>query len=337
MINLSTPGVDIPRASPYPIDERGLFAPVEVIYLLLSWDELHTKTYPKPSFLLDPFVTRGGITLLWGATSTGKSPTTWEMAAAIASGKSFFGLPTQKARVLYLEVDTPEQVVQERIKARQPSSNVWWLFSQPLSIPYASPEQIELLVEASEAANPEVVFINTLRKVHDLDDKESKAPKLVYSFFQKYFPTSALVFVHHTRKAPTDPRAIAQDKESFSGSNHWLDDAQVGLHLEKYDAPGGDHNLRLYHRKSQVSALLKPIPLSLGDDGSTLTSPLFEQLSTVYEWLASGKGEGMPAAEQDFRLGKLLEVSETTARRLRLHIEHGRFPGRGFLEERRDQ
>lgn len=301
--------------------------------ILLSWSELHEKRYPKPSFLLDPFIVRGGITLLWGATSTGKSPTTWEMAHSIASGQNFFGLPTQKSRVLYIELDTPEQVVQERLRSRPPSEGVWWLFSQPLSIPYAGPEQIELLVEARETASPEVVFINTLRKVHDLDDKESKAPKLVYSFFQKYFPGAALVFVHHTRKASTDPKAVPQDKESFSGSNHWLDDCQVGIHLESFDGP--DHNLRLWHRKSQVSSLLRPMPLALGRDGSTLSSPLFEELRKSYEFLASGAGQGLLASEIDYKLAKVLETSEATAKRRRLAIENGLFPGsRRFLEGR---
>jgi hypothetical protein len=303
------------------------------VIILLTWDELHSKHYPKPSFLLDPFIVRGGVTLLWGATSTGKSPTTWEMAHAIATGKSFFGLPTQEARVLYIELDTPEQVVQERIRSRPPTKNVWWLFSNPLSIPFASNEQTELLEESRLAAQPEVVFINTLRKVHDLDDKESKAPKLVYSFFQKYFPGAALVFVHHTRKASTDPKALSQDKESFSGSNHWLDDAQVGVHLEPFD--GADHNLRLWHRKSQVSALLRPLPLALGKDGSTLSSPLFDELLKVYEFLSTGAGEGLSAAEIDYKLAKILEVSETTAKRRRLTIENGFFPGnRRFLEGR---
>jgi hypothetical protein len=271
------------------------------------------------------------VTLLWGATSTGKSPTTWEMAHSIASGKSFFGLPCQEARVLYIELDTPEQVVQQRIKSRPPTPNVWWLFSNPLSVPYATPEQSEFLIEARDTVKPEVVFINTLRKVHDLDDKESKAPKLVYSFFQKTFPGAALVFVHHTRKASTDPKAIDQSKESFSGSNHWLDDAQVGVLLEGFDGP--DHNLRLWHKKSQVSRLLRPLPLKLGEDGSTLSSPLYDELLKVYDFLASGKGEGLLANEIDHRLAKILECGESTAKTRRLTVENGVFPGsRGFLE-----
>lgn len=301
--------------------------------LLLTWTELADKSYPQPSFLLDPFIVRGGITLLWGATSTGKSPLTWEMAAAIGTGQSFFGLPTQAARTLYIELDTPEQVVQQRIRTKRPTPGVWWLFSQPLSIPYATPEQDELLAEAKEVAKPEVVFINTLRKVHDLDDKESKAPKLVYSFFQKRFPGAALIFVHHTRKTSTDPRAIANDKESFSGSNHWLDDCQVGVHLEPYD--GADHNLRLWHRKSQVSRLMRPLPLKLGDDGVTMTSPLYDELLYVYEFMNSEEAERLPAQELDLKIAKRLNLSESTAKRRRLLIENGHFPGsRAFLEGR---
>lgn len=293
--------------------------------MLLTWEQLSTTTLAEPAFLIDPFIVREGITLFWAGTSLGKSPVTWAMAAAIGSGEPFFGLPTTQGRVLYIELDTPPPAIIPRINKLAPVKDVWWYFAKPLSIPFVSTEQRNEFERLRREINPDVVFLNTLRKLHDLDDKDSKTPKLVYSFFQNLFPSAALVFVHHTRKSPIDPKFEENDKESFSGSNHFLDDAQVGLHLQKYS--GEKENLRLWHRKSQVSELLRPLPLRLEKDGSTLSSPLVDELEYVRALFKEGKSA--PEVIKD--TATFLGVSESTSRRKVNVVQNGLFPGRGFL------
>lgn len=294
----------------------------------ISWEDLNAREYKDPDFILDPYIPREGIVLLWGATSTGKSPLGWSMCSAVGTGTSFFGLPTRPGRVLYVENDTPEQIVASRVRKISPAPNVWWLFLQPLSLPNVEPETKRILLKANDELAPDVVFLNTLRKLHDMDDKDSTTPKIVYSFFRKIFPRSALVFVHHVRKQSTDPRAVEHSKESFSGSNHWLDDAQVGVHLESYESPR--ENLRLYHRKSQASELLRPLPLRLHDDGSTLTSPLYDELLAAYTLLNEDEEDDKGAL--DLKLSMMFGISPSTAKKRRLAIESGKFPNsRDFL------
>lgn len=306
---------------------------------MISWAELAQKEYEKPEFILDPYIPAGGIVLLWGDTSIGKSPVTWAMAKSIGQGTHYFGLPCRQGKVLYLEMDTPELSIAPRVKKLSGGlpENVWWMFAKPLGLPALSNEEREGLSQAQEEIVPDVVFVNTLRKAHDLNDIESRTPKLVYSFFQKTFPQAALVFVHHERKKGTDPNAIQHDKEGFSGSKHWLDDAQVGLHLERFGGDGGRENLRLYHRKSQVSDLLRPLPLKLDSDGSNLSSPLFDQLFVTYEFLNSAEAEEQKAIVLDDLLARRLQVSAATAKKLRLTVMSGRFPGsREFLTKHAD-
>lgn len=303
--------------------------------LAITWEDLNKKVYAEPEFILDPYIPTEGIVLFWGDTSSGKSPLTWSMASAIGNGMPFFGLPTRAAKVYYLELDTPETSIASRIKILPAAQNVWWDFLPPLSVPFLDEETSEIFRRVQGEIRPDVVFINTLRKVHDLDDKDSRTPKLVYTFFQKAFPQAALVFVHHIRKRPQDPKFIDHAKEAFSGAKNWLNDAQVGLHLEAFS--GTKENLRLYHRKSQVSETLKPLPLTLGRDGSTLTSPLFDELLKTYETMhdppLDENDNPLSAGALDVYLGKLLGVAAVTAKRRRLTILSGKFPGsRGFLE-----
>lgn len=300
----------------------------------ITWEELSQKTYTDPEFLLDPYIPKEGIVFLWGKTSIGKSPLAWHLASAVGSGTSFFGLPTKESRVYFLELDTPELSVAGRIQKMPPARNVWFDFLPPLSIPYVSPEEAGHFLWVQKEIRPDLVVVNTLRKSHDMDDKDSRTPKLVYSFFQKTFPDAAFLFVHHERKTPQDPRFTSQEREGFSGANAWLNDAQVGLHLERYDGLPKE-NLRLYHRKSQVSELLKPIPLRLGEDGTELRSPLFDEFLKTYEIL-NDPPEGISKNSLlDAYIAKALGVSERTAKRRRLSIISGEFPAsRAFLSDR---
>lgn len=294
---------------------------------ILSWEELHEKEYEPAKFLIDPYIPRQGIVLLYAKSSVGKSPLSWQMAKAVAEGTHFFGLPASQGKVLYIEVDTPEIVIVPRIRKLPPTPGVWWMFLQPMSVPQVPPDVLEALKEAQQYIKPDLVVLNTLRKLHDLDDKESRTPKLVYSFFQHLFPQAALLFVHHERKESTDPRASPVDGENFSGSRHWIDDAQVGIQLQKVGGGEAKENLRLYQWKSQVCEPLKPLPLLLSSDGSTLTSPLYEELLTTYEFLNSEEAEGMERREIDQRLATALGVSVRTAQRRRRTIEERKFPG----------
>ncbi len=253
------------------------------------------------------------------------------MAQSIGSGTHFFGLPCSTRRVLYLELDTPEVGIVPRIKRLLPVPNVWWAFDKPLSFPEVTQEQKEFFQEVLDEVDPEVVFINTLRKVHNMDDKDSRTPKMVFSFFQYQFPKAALVFVHHERKQSQDPKAMHWDKESFSGSMHWLDDAQVGLQLQPFGRAGkSGQPLRLFHRKSQVSNLLRPMDLVLAPDGSGMRSPTFDELLAVYSLINERDEKGV---DLDRVVAAQLGMSLSTARRRRMDIERGAFPGsRSFLE-----
>lgn len=242
----------------------------------------------------------------------------------------FFGLPVREGRVLYIEVDTPELGVAPRLKKVPPAEGVWFLFMEPLSIPNVSEAELDQLALARDEVRPDLVVVNTLRNCHDFDDRESRVPKLVYSFFRKFFSGSSILFTSHNRKSPIDPRVIENDKESFSGSKHFLDDAQVGLHLKPYRRRDGKENLRLYHFKSQVSEMMRPLPLKLARDGSTITCPLYEELLVVYECIHAEMAKG----EIDRCLMERFGLSSSTARTRRAVVEAGLFPGsRDWLSE----
>ena len=297
---------------------------------LISWEDFIEKEFDTPSFLITPYVPTDGIVFLWGETSTGKSPLGWAMAAAVGSGQPFMGLPVSEGKVLYLEVDTHQRLVHERLKALPPVEGVDFLFLPPLSVPDVSPADDAMLQRAA-ANDYDMVVVNTLRKVHCFDDKDSKTPQIVYSYFQHLFPGATLVFVHHTKKVSFDSRGkeVTRDKESFSGANNWLNDAQVGLLLQKYENEREGVNLRLCHEKSQVSELVGYMGLWLDPKtGTHLYCPKSARLTKIYLLLHESGLEGLAL---DHAIMAMLSCGETTARNLRHMVEDGNFPGYRWL------
>ena len=299
---------------------------------IISWDEIEDSEVKEPDYLINPYVVKEGITFIWGKTSIGKSPLSWWMAKAIGSGEGFFGLPSFKGKVLYIDVDSPETVLIDRLKkltAGQHSGYpIEFVLSKPFTFPGQDREQDEFLAKLNVDYAPDCVFLNTLRKVHDLDDKESLSPKRVYSYYQHHFPKSALVFIHHSKKESLDPKARVIGAESFSGSQAWLNDAQAALHLEKYHSKKHRQNLRLIHIKSQFTDKLRPLPLHLEDDGTTMSSYLELDLKMAYEGLLNGDAKSKIYSELMERRG----MDADRARHTVQIIEQGGFPdSRGFL------
>lgn len=298
---------------------------------LVSWEDFKKKEFDSPTFLVTPYIPTDGIVLLWGETSTGKSPVGWHLAAAVGRGDNFMGLPATQGRVLYLEVDTHQRLVHSRLSQLDSVPNVDFLFLPPLSVPDVSPADDALLRRAA-ANDYDLVVVNTLRKVHCFDDKDSKTPQIVYSYFQHLFPGSSLVFVHHTKKTTFDSggKVVAKEKESFSGANNWLNDAQVGLLLQKYENEREGVNLRLSHEKSQVSELVGYMGLWLDPKtGTHLYCPKAARLISVYNFM--NDHPQLEGSALDKEIMFQMSCSEPTARRLRHMVEDGLFPGYRWL------
>jgi RecA-family ATPase len=283
----------------------------------------------KTDFLLEPYIARGGITLLWGESSIGKSPLTWQMAASIARGWGFYGLPVQQGKVLYIELDTPRDLIKSRIKLIEnpPEEGLDFLFLPPLSAPTVHPDDLQLLKEAGEGGY-DLVFVNTLRKCHSLNDKEPQTVKVVYEFFQRIFPGAALVFIHHAKKSTFDQSgdSLGKSRESFSGAQNWFNDAQTAMQLlhRRNEHGGVATNLELRHEKSQVGRQYRALLLQLKEDGTNFQVPMFDELQRTYDLVASGDWEGERLSTA---IAAELGLGRTQAYARRKIVEEGRFPG----------
>ena len=230
-----------------------------------------TEKPETASFWVHHLIPQSGVVLLWGHTSIGKSPLSWHLALSIAEGTPFFFLPVKQGKVLYIELDTPRNLVWERASLLPQSDNLTWAFAPGLSVDTADWHALQAQARAEK---PDVVFINTLRKAHSGSDIESHVPSEVYTRFQRLFPGASIVFIHHARKVKPQPGgAEAPAGEGFSGSQAWQNDAQLACRLYRYKASGEDDEgtyLALDVTKSQVCATGELLRMYLLPDGVNL-------------------------------------------------------------------
>ena len=83
---------------------------------IVSADDLNSKEYTRPPFIVDGFLC-AGLTLLAAPPKTGKSFLALDLACCIAEGVPFWGFDTVQGNVLYCDLEGTEWRTQERLPA----------------------------------------------------------------------------------------------------------------------------------------------------------------------------------------------------------------------------
>ena len=91
-------------------------------------DRLAAYSHPAPAWLIEPYLPSEGIVFLYGKKGVGKSPLTWAMAQAVATGESDLFTVRSTGQVLYVEVDSPLPTVKLRAPKVLSSPNAWYCF-----------------------------------------------------------------------------------------------------------------------------------------------------------------------------------------------------------------
>lgn len=225
----------------------------------------------ETKWLIEGLIPAVGISMLHGRFSLGKSPFSWRLAQSISEGMDFFGYETvEQGAVIWIEADEALRNAIQRAQRLEPRPRHLYFYEPniPLDVVKPSDEARRELTELYNKVKPKLVVINSLRKVHRMDDKDSRTPSIVYGATQTLFPDTAILFIHHDRKQPTDPLAAVPKEEAFSGSQAWKNDAAIALHLRGK----GKRAVAIDIDKSQVCELQDDVlSLQLAEDGYSWT------------------------------------------------------------------
>lgn len=147
-----------------------------------------------------------------------------QLAQAVESGSEWLGFPCRKGNVVYIQLDTPRNVWQERIKKLRAQKAITHLPSfadnglldtWPFDI--LVPEHMIMLREALQeitrvdqltgeesSVKPDLVIIDTFREAHSADENDSTEMQEAIAAMVAATQPSALVIISHARKPSQD-------------------------------------------------------------------------------------------------------------------------------------
>ena len=247
-------------------------------------DDLFNKSYPAHNFICAPIVARGGVTLLHGKKSLGKSPFSWEFARCVTHRLDFLGLPTNQGKVLFIEKDTPEQLSMSRLVQLPEPRGGWWVeFMTQVTMDLPEQKGLGRLKGLENTEGPfDLVIWNPLARLYKGEGRDVAAR--TYDAMMGTFPYAGHLVISHDRKQGRDPKVVAIDSEEHSGWQEWVNLAQNVFRLTRQS-----NHLELRHTGSQVAALHPPIPFVLTHNNTSVE--LYERIPDVVHLVTHAPGK----------------------------------------------
>lgn len=246
-------------------------------------------------YVLDPLLPVGGVGLIHGKGGHGKTQWAFTLADAVSSGTKFLDkFPVKEGKVLYLQLDMPENLFQSRWKKAIPElkapENIVVVPYKPLDI--LKPDYQEVLKQTFDYHDPMLVFVDTLRKLHYEDENDNAVPMQVLQALKDTLgPNRASLVIHHDRKSLYVNKSSKRDSdndeydspeelvETFRGARAWIDDSDLGVHLYKF---GKSNRVKMSYSKYRCEP--PPIMFLELDKDTLLIKPKGPE--TAREWAA---------------------------------------------------
>ncbi len=189
----------------------------------LSMEKVLKLASLEQEFLIHGAIPSRAVSFVVGTPGAKKSWLAYDMAIAISRGRPWLGLPPTQSglKTLVLNYDNPTVELARRFLrlGALPSDPIVFHTltggSDLLRLPGSEAE----LTTIVRAIMPSLIVVDSLRQSHMGDESNSREMAQVMAIFRSWTQWGAsVVILHHTRKAPTDPGAVALAMESLRGS-----------------------------------------------------------------------------------------------------------------------
>lgn len=148
---------------------------------------------------------------MYGDAKVGKSFAALQLAEAVQTGASWLGFPTRMGKVVYIQLDTPRNVWQERVKTLVGSQSMSalphfadreTLDAWPFDI--LDPEHLITLRDELQIVKPDLVILDTLRESHSADENDSTEMQEAIAAIVAATKPAAICLISHARKPSQD-------------------------------------------------------------------------------------------------------------------------------------
>lgn len=162
-----------------------------------------TMDLPARDYLVPALgIARNTMALYTGKDGEGKTYLAQRMACCVSQGEAFLGMPCQQAPVLYIDLENPSNVVQDRLgdllgeQGAGPNLRFWgnWCDQPPPEFGSA------VLLKICKEIRP-LLIIDPFRYFHDCEENDSTEMTAVMKFLRKCASAgAAVVLLHHPAK-----------------------------------------------------------------------------------------------------------------------------------------
>ena len=214
---------------------------------------------PAAPFYVKDWLPKRGKSLLYAPAKAGKSRLCIQLARCVGVGDEFLGIPTVQGRVLYIQFELGEEILQGRLKETGKGyQNVFvgTTFSMKLDLPAGQRQ----LWDALSAVEPSVLILDPKYKMIVGDENESSEMLPICDFLDSAiegFGCSVLL-VDHTGK---------DISRRGRGSTVWEDWVDSYIQMEKTSKRGERLKVKInpiFLRHAQLPP--EPIEAELADD-----------------------------------------------------------------------
>jgi hypothetical protein len=160
--------------------------------------------YPEPSFIIDPILVEGTVSILGAYTGQGKSLLALSIIKSILTGDPLWGkFPVLKTGpALLIDEETPHAFLRERIEKMGFEKNLPFYFLHFQDVRLDNKDCFEALMGKVEEINPVLVVIDSLIRVHGQKEDDATSMSRVIDRLRKIANLgTTLLVIHHHRKA----------------------------------------------------------------------------------------------------------------------------------------
>jgi len=228
----------------------------------ISFSDFIIREYPKARFALEPFFELETVNMLSAPPNNWKSWFLFYISAMIAGGKKAFGkLETEKLGVMIVNEEDSARAIQDRFKTlgiTDKDLNIHFHIAKGLRVDETFVENIS---KEMIAKGLKVLFLDSLRAVHDADENSSKEMQVVLDHLKGLSRMGiTTIFTHHNRKRTmADKGDMAESTRGSSALN-----AAVSGHisLEEQVRETGTFII-VRHLKSKAVEKLQPFEVKI--------------------------------------------------------------------------
>lgn len=239
----------------------------DVDLIPVSLNDLLTRELPDIEWTIDQLIPEASLVMLSAPPAHHKTWVALYFAIQVACGELVFDrFSTKKCNVLFIEEDSSDRLITQRVQKLQPDKSSSILFLTRCGIKLENKRTMEKLVELIKKENIKFVVLDSLIQLHNQDENMNKDMARVFDPLKDLndIGVSVLVLHHHRKETGSEDSMSWKDRsQSLRGASSILSLLNSSLVIHRQS----QHKSVLRQTKLWEREEMNPLEFEVTDDG----------------------------------------------------------------------